>query len=98
LKPGYATAHQWHALSLSARGRHREAIAEIECAEELDPLSLVINRDGGWVSYWARQYDQAIAYYQKTFELEPHFYIAHYFLGEVINKKEIIKRPLPSFI
>lgn len=78
-------------------GRHQEAIKEIEQAQELDRLSLVINRDGGWVSYWARQYDRAIEHYQKTFELEPHFYIAHYFLGEVYEQKGDCEKAIAEY-
>jgi DNA-binding SARP family transcriptional activator len=97
LNPGYATARQWYGISLSAMGRHQEAIAKIELAQELDPLSLVINRDGGWVCYWARQYDRAIEHYRKTFDLEPHFYIAHYFLGEVYEQKGDYQKAIAEF-
>ena len=86
LNPDYATAHQWYALYLSAMGRHPEAIAEIERALALDPPSLVINRDVGWVFYWARQYDRAIESYRRTLELAPSFYIAHYFFGETYER------------
>jgi tetratricopeptide (TPR) repeat protein len=86
LNPSYATAHQWYALCLSAMGRHPEAIAEIKRAQTLDPPSLVINRDVGWVFYWARQYDQAIESYRRTIELAPSFYIAHYFFGETYEQ------------
>jgi tetratricopeptide (TPR) repeat protein len=97
LNPGYATAHQWYSLFLAAMGRHEEAIAAVERAHELDPLSLVINRDCGWVTYWARQYDQSIKHYFRTFELEPHFYIAHYFLGEVYEQKGDSERAIAEF-
>jgi TolB-like protein/Tfp pilus assembly protein PilF len=43
LNPGNAIALNWYAQYLSAMGRHEEAIAEIEMAHELDPLSLAIN-------------------------------------------------------
>ncbi len=97
LNPGYATARQWYAVFLSAMGRHDEAINEIERAQELDPLSLVINRDCGWVTYWARRYDEAIRHYFRTFELEPHFYIAHYFLGEVYEQKGDREKAIAEF-
>ena len=47
LNPNYATAHQWYAECLSMLGRHTEAIAEIKRAQELDPLSLIINQGVG---------------------------------------------------
>src|SRR6266536_2701317 len=43
LNPNYATAHQWYSEHLVAMGRYDEALAEIKRAQELDPLSLIIN-------------------------------------------------------
>ena len=45
LNPGYATAHHWYAWHLSLLGRFDEAITEMRKAENLDPLSLIINAD-----------------------------------------------------
>src|SRR5205085_9044771 len=39
----YATAHQWYYLHLLMVGRTEEAMAEIKRAQELDPLSVIIN-------------------------------------------------------
>jgi tetratricopeptide (TPR) repeat protein len=86
LKPALATAHHWYALYLSGMDRPNEAIAEIELARRLEPLSLVINRDVGWVYYRARQFGPAIEAYQRTLELAPSFYIAHYFFGETYEQ------------
>ena len=42
LSPNYATARHWSALFLSAARRREEAVAEIELAYQLDPVSPVI--------------------------------------------------------
>ena len=42
LNPGYATAYHWYSMHLRVRGRPREALAAIQKAKALDPLSLVI--------------------------------------------------------
>ncbi|HZE09061.1 MAG TPA: protein kinase, partial [Gemmatimonadaceae bacterium] len=42
LGPNYPTAHQWYAFWLQDVGRPEEALAEIERARALDPLSQVI--------------------------------------------------------
>jgi tetratricopeptide (TPR) repeat protein len=81
LSPNYATAHQWHAEYLAAMGRSEEAIQEIKRAQELDPLSLIINAAVGFVHYYARRYDQANEQLQKMQELDPNFWPAHWFLG-----------------
>ncbi|MBA3512916.1 MAG: protein kinase, partial [Pyrinomonadaceae bacterium] len=81
LNPNYPTGHHWYAWHLAAMERHTEAIAEMKRAQELDPLSLVINTDVGWIFYYARQYDQAIAELRKTLEMDPNFVRAHLRLG-----------------
>jgi tetratricopeptide (TPR) repeat protein len=46
LNPNFAQAHHWYGnLLLGPEGRHDEAIAELRRAQELDPLSLIINAD-----------------------------------------------------
>jgi Flp pilus assembly protein TadD len=77
LNPSYPTAHHWYAYHLAAHGRHDEAIAEIHRAQELDPLSLIINTDRAEIYYFARRYDEAVAYARQTLEIEPDFPLAH---------------------
>jgi eukaryotic-like serine/threonine-protein kinase len=81
LNPNYATAHQWYAECLSVLGHHIQAIAEIKRAQELDPLSLIINQGVGGKYLYARRYDEAIAQFQKTLELYPLFPPTHQRLG-----------------
>jgi len=73
LKPNYATGHHWYALFLAALGRTEEAQREIRRAEELDPLSLIIQANVGMVDYFARQYDQAIEIQRKAVAADPNF-------------------------
>ncbi len=73
LNPNYVTAHQWYAEYLSAMGRHQQAIQEMERAQELDPLSLVVKSANGWVLLFAREYDKAIAQCQQVIEMDPSF-------------------------
>jgi TolB-like protein len=81
LNPGFAVAHHWYALYLSAKGRFKEALAEANRAYGLDPLSVIINRDLGLIYYYARQPGRAIEQYRKTLELDPNFALAHQALG-----------------
>jgi tetratricopeptide (TPR) repeat protein len=73
LKTSYVMAHEWYAEYLAALGRHDEALAEIKRAQQLDPLSVPVNRAVGWVLYFARRYDQAIEELQKTLAMNPEF-------------------------
>jgi tetratricopeptide (TPR) repeat protein len=45
LNPGYAPAHHWYSWHLSLLGQNSDAITEMRKAENLDPLSLIINAD-----------------------------------------------------
>ena len=58
INPNYATAHHWYHEYLTAMGRFDEQMSEILLAQELDPLSLIINTDVGWGLYYGRAYDE----------------------------------------
>ena len=73
LDPKYPTGHQWYAEHLVFTGRHQEALAEILKAQELDPLSLIINSVVAWVYINDRQYDKAIEQLRKVFEMDSTF-------------------------
>jgi TolB-like protein/DNA-binding winged helix-turn-helix (wHTH) protein/Tfp pilus assembly protein PilF len=83
LNPSLAQAHHWLGWSLASRGRHDEAIAQLEYARELDPLSSIINADLGWALFLTRRYDRAIEQLHATRELDPSFVRTHYLLGRV---------------
>ena len=87
LNPGYATAHQWYAWHLVVMGRNGEAIAELEKAQSLDPLSLIISADLADVLCVAHLYDKSMQQSQKTIEMDPHFALAHYQLGQALEQK-----------
>ena len=77
LNPGYATAHHWYAWHLSLLGRYDEAIAEMKKAENLDPLSLIINADLAELLVLAHSYDESVRQSRKTIEMDPNFALAH---------------------
>ena len=83
LNPGLATAHHWYAIHLICKERHDEALSEIRKAQELDPLSFIINNYVGEILYWSRRYNQALSQYEKTLDLFPDNAEAHSRLGMV---------------
>ena len=87
LNENYAPAHQFYSDLLKAMGRLDEALAEIERALELDPLSLSINTALGHVLYLSRQYDRAIVQYRKALGLDPNFAQAHLWFGRPFLEK-----------
>jgi eukaryotic-like serine/threonine-protein kinase len=73
LKSSYVMAHEWYAEYLAALGRHDEALAAIKKAQQLDPLSVPVNRAVGWVVYFSRRFDPAIEELRKTLGMDPEF-------------------------
>jgi len=96
LNPGYATAHHWYAFLLTMMGRHDEALTEIRKAQELDPLSLVINTNIGYIYYFARRYDEAIDQYREVVELDPDFVNVYYKMRQVYAQKGDFKQALAA--
>jgi DNA-binding winged helix-turn-helix (wHTH) protein/tetratricopeptide (TPR) repeat protein len=81
LNPNYVTAHHWYSYYLTVMGRHEEAIVEIIKAQELDPLSLVINTAIGTVYYYSRDYERAVSHLLDTLEMDPNFVTIYDQLG-----------------
>ncbi len=77
LNPNYTTAHQWFAQILAYSGRFEEAIAEVQIAQKLDPLSPIILTVSGDTYLRASQYDQAIVQLKKAIEIDPNFALAY---------------------
>ncbi len=94
LNPSYATAHHWYAWFLMWTARFDEALEEIERARELDPLSLIINRDTGGVSFIARQYEQTIEILQKMLEMSPNFPQTRVYLARAYILKSMYDKAL----
>ncbi|HKR59866.1 MAG TPA: protein kinase, partial [Pyrinomonadaceae bacterium] len=76
LNPNYPTAHQRYSLFLPIFGRFEESVAEARRAQQLDPLSLILNENVGDMLILARRYDEAEAQLLKTLELDPNFGVA----------------------
>lgn len=81
LNQNYATAHEWYSEYLTALGRTDEAVAEAKRAEQIDPISPEVGWDLGLAFFFGRRYDQAIAQFKSTIDLNPDFWLPHSFLA-----------------
>jgi serine/threonine protein kinase/Tfp pilus assembly protein PilF len=97
LNPNYPTAHHWYNLLLLDEGRLDEAMNEIKRAQELDPLSLVINVNIGNVLHFMRRYDEAIKQFKKTLELDENFALAHLALGDAYCQKRMFAEAITEY-
>jgi len=78
LDPSDATAHQWYAQVISGiGGREQEALAEINRAHQLDPLSPIISLNVCGLYIDTRQYDRAIQICKKVGDDNPTFAEVH---------------------
>ena len=89
LSPGYATAHHWYAWHLSLMGHNKEAIAEMEKAVNLDPVSPVVNADLAELLLIAHLPDESIQQSRKTIEMNPGFAFAHNQLAQAYIEKQM---------
>jgi TolB-like protein/DNA-binding winged helix-turn-helix (wHTH) protein len=88
LNPNFAQAHHWYGnLLLGPEGRHEEAIAELQRAQELDPLCVIIKADIGFAYYLAGRYDAALRDYQNVATTNPNFVPVHFYLSQYYRQK-----------
>jgi tetratricopeptide (TPR) repeat protein len=91
INPSYATAHQWNAMNLGLLGRYKEGLVEMRKAENLDPLSLIINSDLAEFLLLTHSYDESIKQSRKIIEMDPAFAIGHKQLGDAYLLKQLDK-------
>jgi len=91
LSPGYATAHHWYAWHLSLVGRGKEAIAEMEKAKDLDPISPIVNADLAELLLIEHLPDESIQQSLTSIEMNPGFAYAHAQLAQAYIEKRMFK-------
>jgi tetratricopeptide (TPR) repeat protein len=88
LDPSLALTHYRYAWTyLSPLGRHDEAIAEMQRATEIEPLSLIQGANFAGVYLYARQFDRAVEQAKKTYDLDPAFFGAQNWLCHSYDAK-----------
>jgi len=76
LNPNYATGRQWLASHYWTQGRFDDALAQLEAAQALDPLSPIISFNLGRHYYYRRDFTRAIEHFQRALSLDGHFFLA----------------------
>jgi TolB-like protein/DNA-binding winged helix-turn-helix (wHTH) protein/Tfp pilus assembly protein PilF len=79
--PNNAAARQWYAELLHAWGRLAEAREEIERAAELDPFSMTVMDDKGWILVSQEKLHEAIRQFEAEAERNPQWPYAYYSLA-----------------
>jgi len=97
LDPNYPTAHHWYGLFQGITGRSEQAIASLKRAQQLDPLSMIINTEVGWQLIHARRYDEAIGQIRKALEMDPNFAQGHSYLGQAYEQRAMYQEAIAEF-
>ena len=71
INPNYATAHQWLAEYYNVRGKFKLAHEELDIAEELDPLSFIIQMVRANIYLAEQKYSEAIKLANNVFLINP---------------------------
>jgi serine/threonine-protein kinase len=81
LDPRHAEGHWVYGMYLAAMNRPEEAITEVERAQELDPLSLIIQSASSRAYYNARRYEDAVVQAGTALAIDSTYSRALYWVG-----------------
>ena len=97
LNPSYATAHHWLAYRYLAEGRFDEALASIERARDLDPLSQILETDRGEVLYLAGQVEEAWTVLTGVLQRDPGFLPARQVRAEIQLSRGLLREAIEEW-
>jgi TolB-like protein len=83
LAPGYVEGHHWYGTFLGYTGRSTEAMAQLEEAARLDPLSAIVKYSLGGVFESLGHFNEAREQYQSAIRINPEFAIGYEALASV---------------
>jgi tetratricopeptide (TPR) repeat protein len=92
LNPKDVEAHHWYATALMSLSRYPEAIAEIERARHLDPLSSSIAADRAEILYMSGRRDEGIALLEELKAADPGFYSPPSYLSGIYFEQRDYKK------
>jgi Tfp pilus assembly protein PilF len=84
LNPNYALVRIWYANLLMSRRRMDEAMHEVMVARDLDPFSLIVNTNVGWVLNFAGHPAEAAEQLARTLELDSEYVQARWRLADAL--------------
>jgi len=98
LDPNLTTGNPCHYVEyLLAIGRSETATAELEQAQEFQPLSLFLSVILGWAYYASGQYDKAVRHHRRVLAIDPEFGMAHWCLGTDYSQERRYKAAIEEF-
>jgi TolB-like protein/tetratricopeptide (TPR) repeat protein len=98
LNPSSATSHQKYAFYLVRTGHVHEALAEVERSVELDPISDSTFHAEGFIYFFSRQYDQALAIARTVRDLKIDLPDWNFLLGDIYAEKHMYPESIAAFL
>lgn len=98
LNPNYQRFYLDYAHYLRLMKRFEEAVAESKRVLDIDPLSVLYNRNVALALYFARRYDEAIEQCRKTLELEPGMPTAYRWLAKSYEQKGLYDQAVEAWL
>jgi eukaryotic-like serine/threonine-protein kinase len=87
LDPSLSGGHFYYAILLIQLGRFGSALAELESARALDPLSLTVTTGFAWANYYLGRYDRASLECKQALDLRPEYVEAQVCMGLIALKE-----------
>jgi len=98
LNPNSATSHEKYAFYLVRTGQLREALAEMERSVDLDPVSGSTFHAEGFIYYFSRQYDRALAVTRTVRDLNVSLPDWNFLIGNIDVEKGMYAESISSFL
>jgi DNA-binding winged helix-turn-helix (wHTH) protein/TolB-like protein/Flp pilus assembly protein TadD len=87
LNPNLSDPHELLGYYWEVMGQLDQAQAEMEKAQQVAPLMMVVNMDVGNLAYFRHHYDEAIELHQRAHALDPDFVPLPFFLAQAYERK-----------
>ena len=98
LNPNSATSHEKYAFYLVRTGQVHDAISEIERSIDLDPVSASTFHAEGFIYYFSRQYDKALAVTKTVQGLKLNLPDWDFLVGDIYAEKGMLTESIAAFL
>ena len=98
LNPNSATSHEKYAFCLVRTGHLKEAVDEIVRSVDLDPVSGSTFHAEGFIYYFTRQYDKALAVTQTVRGLKINLSDWNFLIGDIYAEKGMYPESIAAFL
>ena len=98
LNPGYATTHQWYSQYLGLMKRTSQSAEEMQTAQTLDPLSLIIKISAAFFLCEQGELTQAEEQCQRILSMDRDFVIVHWALGIIYERRGLHDQAIGEYL